>query len=44
MEITDVEAIALVWLAPDRECWTSVSLRLGIELDERTLERRGSWA
>ena len=29
MEITDVEATAWVWPAPDRECWTSLSPRLG---------------
>ncbi len=29
MEITDVEAIVLVWPAPDREYGTSLSLRLG---------------
>ena len=57
MKITDVEAIALVWTASDREYWTSLRPEIsggkltlndrpgwGIELDERTLERRGTWA
>ena len=37
MKIAGVEAVALVWPAPHRPGW-------GIELDERTLERRGAWA
>ena len=37
MKIVDLAAIALVWPTPDRLGW-------GIELDERTLERRGVWA
>ncbi len=36
MKIACVAAVVLVWPATDRPGW-------GIELDERTLERRGAW-
>ena len=37
MKIAFVSVIVLAWLATARPGW-------GIELDERTLERCGSWA